>query len=165
MKQTVQAITDLITVRSPVDLDFSEVKALMARMKTALVGSGLASGESRAIDASQRAIASPLLGKARFRTARNIIVNITAGPDLTLYEVRTALTHVRNAAEKDASVLFGAVIDQDMKGKMRVTIVASGSVTVQPRYVQRPVDEAQRPMMTRRSDDLDVPTFLRKKAD
>ena len=110
-----------------------------------------------------------------------MLINITGGPDLTLYEVNTASTIIREAADEDANIIFGAVIDEHMRDEMKITVIATGfgeetmaiasaaSVTTMPapppRFVQRPSDDLPRPMMGARADDLDVPTFIRKKAD
>jgi cell division protein FtsZ len=109
-------------------------------------------------------------------------MNITGGPDLTLFEVNAAASIIRESADEDANIIFGAVIDESMSDEMRITVIATGFthdvvavaatananavMPPQPRYVQRPVDDLPRPMMGQvRSDDLDVPTFIRKKAD
>jgi len=179
LRQAVQGISDLITVPGLINLDFADVKTIMSGMGMALMGAGRASGENRAIDATQQAISSPLLEEATIQGARGVLINITGGPDLTLYEVNTAATIIREAADEDANIIFGAVIDDSMHGEMRITVIATGFVkegaavaaamantampVTPPRYIQRPVDDTPRPMMNR--DDLDVPTFIRKKAD
>ena len=182
LRQAVQGISDLITVPGLINLDFADVKTIMAGMGMALMGAGRASGENRAVEATQQAISSPLLEEATIQGARGVLINITGGPDLTLFEVNAASTIIREAADEDANIIFGAVIDESMHGEMRITVIATGfghessiaaSVAANvvmpstpPRYVQRPVDDTPRPMMNHgRSDDLDVPTFIRKKAD
>jgi len=110
-----------------------------------------------------------------------VLINITGGPDLTLYEVNVASTIIREAADEDANIIFGAVIDENLRDEMKITVIATGfgqeAVAVAsaaavstlpgpaPRFVQRPTDDLNRPMMQTRPDDLDVPTFIRKKAD
>jgi cell division protein FtsZ len=182
LRQAVQGISDLITVPGLINLDFADVKTIMSGMGMALMGAGHATGENRAIEATQQAISSPLLEEATIQGARGVLINITGGPDLTLYEVNAAASIIRESADEDANIIFGAVIDENMRDEMRITVIATGfgreSVAVaasasanvimppQPRYVQRPVDDVPRPMMGQvRSDDLDVPTFIRKKAD
>ena len=181
LRQAVQGISDLITVPGLINLDFADVKSIMAGMGMALMGAGRASGENRAIEATQQAISSPLLEEATIQGAKGVLINITGGPDLTLYEVNTASTIIREAADEDANIIFGAVIDENMRDEMKITVIATGfgeeamavasaaSVTNMPapapRYVQRPSDDLPRPMMGARADDLDVPTFIRKKAD
>jgi cell division protein FtsZ len=181
LRQAVQGISDLITVPGLINLDFADVKSIMAGMGMALMGAGRARGDSRAIDATQQAISSPLLEEATIQGAKGVLINITGGPDLTLYEVNTASTIIREAADEDANIIFGAVIDENMRDEMKITVIATGfgqeavavasaaAVTTlptsAPRYVQRPADDLPRPMMQARADDLDVPTFIRKKAD
>ena len=181
LRQAVQGISDLITVPGLINLDFADVKSIMAGMGMALMGAGRASGENRAIEATQQAISSPLLEEATIQGAKGVLINITGGPDLTLYEVNTASTIIREAADEDANIIFGAVIDENMRDDMKITVIATGfgeeavaiasaaSVTAMPapppRFVQRPSDDLPRPMMGARADDLDVPTFIRKKAD
>jgi cell division protein FtsZ len=181
LRQAVQGISDLITVPGLINLDFADVKSIMAGMGMALMGAGRARGENRAIEATQQAISSPLLEEATIQGAKGVLINITGGPDLTLYEVNTASTIIREAADEDANIIFGAVIDENMRDEMKITVIATGfgqeavavasaaAVTAMPapapRYVQRPTDDLPRPMMGTRADDLDVPTFIRKKAD
>jgi cell division protein FtsZ len=181
LRQAVQGISDLITVPGLINLDFADVKSIMAGMGMALMGAGRARGENRAIEATQQAISSPLLEEATIQGAKGVLINITGGPDLTLYEVNTASTIIREAADEDANIIFGAVIDENMRDEMKITVIATGfgqeavavasaaAVTAMPaqapRYVQRPADDLPRPMMGARTDDLDVPTFIRKKAD
>ena len=181
LRQAVQGISDLITVPGLINLDFADVKSIMAGMGMALMGAGRAHGENRAIEATQQAISSPLLEEATIQGAKGVLINITGGPDLTLYEVNTASTIIREAADEDANIIFGAVIDENMRDDMKITVIATGfgeeavavasaaSVTAMPapppRFVQRPSDDLPRPMMGARADDLDVPTFIRKKAD
>ena len=181
LRQAVQGISDLITVPGLINLDFADVKSIMAGMGMALMGAGRATGENRAIEATQQAISSPLLEEATIQGAKGVLINITGGPDLTLYEVNVASTIIREAADEDANIIFGAVIDENMRDDMKITVIATGfgeeavavasaaSITnmpaPSPRFVQRPSDDLPRPMMGARADDLDVPTFIRKKAD
>src|SRR3989441_7755717 len=182
LRQAVQGISDLITVPGLINLDFADVKSIMQGMGMALMGAGRARGENRAIEATQQAISSPLLEEATIQGAKGVLINITGGPDLTLYEVNIASTIIREAADEDANIIFGAVIDENMRDEMKITVIATGfhneaaavaasasanvAMPPQPRYVQRPSDDLPRPMMGQvRSDDLDVPTFIRKKAD
>jgi len=181
LRQAVQGISDLITVPGLINLDFADVKSIMAGMGMALMGAGRARGENRAIEATQQAISSPLLEEATIQGAKGVLINITGGPDLTLYEVNVASTIIRESADEDANIIFGAVIDENLRDEMKITVIATGfgqeamavasaaAVTAMPatapRFVPRPADDSQRPMMHQRSDDLDVPTFIRKKAD
>lgn len=181
LRQAVQGISDLITVPGLINLDFADVKSIMQGMGMALMGAGRARGENRAIEATQQAISSPLLEEATIQGAKGVLINITGGPDLTLYEVNVASTIIRESADEDANIIFGAVIDENLRDEMKITVIATGfgqeavavasaaAVTAMPaaapRFVQRPADDLNRPMMQGRSDDLDVPTFIRKKAD
>ena len=181
LRQAVQGISDLITVPGLINLDFADVKSIMQGMGMALMGAGRARGENRAIEATQQAISSPLLEEATIQGAKGVLINITGGPDLTLYEVNAASSIIRESADDDANIIFGAVIDENIRDEMKITVIATGfgqeavavasaaAVTAMPaaapRFVQRPADDLNRPMMQGRSDDLDVPTFIRKKAD
>jgi len=182
LRQAVQGISDLITVPGLINLDFADVKAIMQGMGLALMGAGRASGEHRAMEATQQAISSPLLEEATIEGAKGVLINITGGPDLTLYEVNEASSIIREAADEDANIIFGAVIDETMHDEMKITVIATGfdkesadsgkiaasagMSSTQPRYTRTPGDDLQRPTGNPgRPDDLDVPTFIRKKAD
>jgi cell division protein FtsZ len=182
LRQAVQGISDLITVPGLINLDFADVKSIMQGMGMALMGAGRATGENRAIEATQQAISSPLLEEATIQGAKGVLINITGGPDLTLFEVNAASSIIRESADDDANIIFGAVIDETLTDEMKITVIATGfdrevssiasaAATTAipappPRYVPRPSDDLPRPMMgTSRVDDLDVPTFIRKKAD
>jgi cell division protein FtsZ len=182
LRQAVQGISDLITVPGLINLDFADVKSIMQGMGMALMGAGRATGENRAIEATQQAISSPLLEEATIQGAKGVLINITGGTDLTLFEVNAASSIIRESADDDANIIFGAVIDENLTDEMKITVIATGfdreiaSVATvaattalpapQPRFVARPADDLPRPMMgTPRVDDLDVPTFIRKKAD
>jgi cell division protein FtsZ len=182
LRQAVQGISDLITVPGLINLDFADVKSIMQGMGMALMGAGRATGENRAIEATQQAISSPLLEEATIQGAKGVLINITGGSDLTLFEVNAASSIIRESADDDANIIFGAVIDETLTDEMKITVIATGfdkepaalassvATTVmpaqQPRYVPRPTDDLPRPMMANpRVDDLDVPTFIRKKAD
>jgi cell division protein FtsZ len=182
LRQAVQGISDLITVPGLINLDFADVKAIMQGMGLALMGAGRASGEHRAMEATQQAISSPLLEEATIEGAKGVLINITGGNDLTLYEVNEASSIIREAADPDANIIFGAVIDETMHDEMKITVIATGfdkesadsgknaasagMASTQPRYTRTPGDDLQRPTVNpNRPDDLDVPTFIRKKAD
>ncbi len=182
LRQAVQGISDLITVPGLINLDFADVKSIMQGMGMALMGAGRATGENRAIEATQQAISSPLLEEATIQGAKGVLINITGGSDLTLFEVNAASSIIRESADDDANIIFGAVIDENLSDEMKITVIATGfdkesaslasaaATTTMPapppRYVTRPTDDLPRPMMANpRVDDLDVPTFIRKKAD
>jgi len=182
LRQAVQGISDLITVPGLINLDFADVKSIMAGMGLALMGAGRASGENRAMEATQQAISSPLLEEATIEGAKGVLINITGGSDLTLYEVNEASSIIREAADDDANIIFGAVIDETLQDEMKITVIATGfdkeiadlgtsthagstSLPPTPRYNPPAGDHPTRPTAPTRPDDLDVPTFIRKKAD
>ncbi len=125
LRQGIQGISDLITVHGLINLDFADVKAVMANAGTALMGIGRASGENRAITAAQQAIESPLL-EVSIDGARGILFNVIGGNDLTMHEINTAAETITNAADPDANIIFGATINPDIEGEMIVTVVATG---------------------------------------
>jgi len=126
LRQAIQGISDLILVPGLINLDFADVKTIMAGMGIAIMGTGLADGESRALDAAQRAISSPLLEDASVKGARGVIINVTGGTDLSLIEVSEASAIIQEAAHEDANIIFGAVVDPKMEGKVKITVIATG---------------------------------------
>ncbi len=122
----VQGISDLITTPGLVNVDFADVRTVMNNMGMALMGSGVASGERRAVEAARNAIASPLLEDLSIEGATGILINITGSRELTLKEVNEAASLVREAAHEDANIIFGTVIDDSMKDSVRVTVIATG---------------------------------------
>src|SRR5438132_4330499 len=178
LRQAVQGISDLIIVPGLINLDFADVKTIMSGMGLALMGAGRASGENRAVEATQQAISSPLLEEASIQGARGVLINITGGPGLTLFEVNAASSIIRESADEDANIIFGAVIDENMRDEMKITVIATGfgreavavvaagasaMIPATPaRYAQRPADDLPRQTLNQpRADDLDVPTFIR----
>ncbi|MBF0125497.1 MAG: cell division protein FtsZ [Magnetococcales bacterium] len=124
--EAVRGITDLITMEGLINVDFADVRTVMAEMGQAMMGAANAVGEQRALDAVTNAIASPLLEDASIHGARGVLINITGGPDLTLREVNEATMVVRNMVHEEALIVFGAMIDPDMGQGVRVTVVATG---------------------------------------
>ena len=122
----VKGISDLITIPGLVNLDFNDVRTVMSEMGMAFMGIGRSSGENRAVEAAQKAISSPLLEDISIDGARGILINITAGPDLTLFEVNEASTLIQEDAHDDANIIFGAVIDENAGDEIRVTVIATG---------------------------------------
>jgi cell division protein FtsZ len=167
----VQGITDLITVPGLVNVDFADVRTIMRDAAgSALMGIGIASGESRAAEAARNAVSSPLL-EASIEGATGILLNITGGSDMGLFEVNEAAEVVTAAADQNANIIFGAVIDDAVKDEVRVTVVATGFGAPRRRR-SRPTGEEQRPERERVErpagesfdvprDVLDVPSFLR----
>jgi cell division protein FtsZ len=126
LRQAIQGISDLIIVPGLINLDFADVKTVMSGMGLAMMGTGVAEGEDRAVEAARRAISSPLLEGASVMGARGVIINITGGPDLSLVEVSNASTIVQEAADEDANIIFGAVVDPSLTGKIKITVIATG---------------------------------------
>ncbi len=126
LHQAVKGISDLITVHGLINLDFADVRTIMNEMGMALMGTGESIEEDRAIDAAAKATSSPLLEDMTIKGATGILINITGGPDMTLHEINEASKIVQAEAHDDANILFGAVIDNKMEGKVRVTVIATG---------------------------------------
>src|SRR5512144_1868378 len=126
LRQAVQGISDIITIPGIINRDFADVKAIMARMGYAVMGTATASGSRRAIEAAQRAIASPLLEAGAIDGARGILINITGSSSLKLAEVNEASTIIQSAAHEDANIIFGAVLDEKMKDEVKITVIATG---------------------------------------
>jgi len=126
LRQAVQGISDLITIPGEINLDFADVRTIMSGMGMALMGTGIATGDSRATEAAQKAISSPLLEDASIDGARGVLINITGGPGLTLFEVAEASNLVHQAAHEDANIIFGTVIDEAMEESIKVTVIATG---------------------------------------
>jgi cell division protein FtsZ len=124
--QAVRGISDLITVHGLINLDFADVRTIMAEMGMAMMGCGIASGENRAVEAAQKAVASPLLEDISIHGARGVLINITGSPDLSLHEVNEAATLIQEEAHEDANIIFGAVIDERMGDEIRITVIATG---------------------------------------
>jgi cell division protein FtsZ len=126
LRQAVQGISDIITIPGIINRDFADVKAIMAGMGYAVMGTATSKGERRAIEAAQRAIASPLLEAGAIDGARGILINITGSSSLRLAEVNEASTIIQNAAHEDANIIFGAVLDEKMKDEVKITVIATG---------------------------------------
>jgi cell division protein FtsZ len=165
LRQGVQGITDLITVPGLVNLDFADVRTIMRDAGSALMGIGTASGENRAAEAARAAVSSPLL-ETSIEGATGILLNITGGPDIGLFEVNEAAEVVTSAADQNANVIFGAVIDDAVGGEVRVTVIATGFGGQRRRRRRDGIDAPLPvpPMPTGfdgPDDSLDVPSFLR----
>ena len=122
----VASITELMTKEGLINLDFADVRAIMSEMGKAMMGTGEASGEKRAIEAAEAAISNPLLDDVSMRGARGLLISICGGPDLTLYEVDEAATRIREEVDPDANIILGATFDDALEGTMRVSVVATG---------------------------------------
>ncbi len=166
LRQGVQGIADLITVPGLINLDFADVRTVMAEAGSALIGIGVATGEGRAAAAAQAAIASPLL-ETSMEGARGVLINVTGGLDLGLLEVNEAAQIVQKAADPDANIIFGAVIDDRLNGEVRITVIATGFETRRPE-AEDAAEAAGATVAPRDAnrlglDDLDIPAFLRKR--
>jgi len=126
LRQAVQGISDIITIPGIINRDFADVKAIMAGMGYAVMGTATGKGERRATDAAQRAIASPLLEAGAINGARGILINVTGSSSLKLAEVNEASTIIQTAAHEDANIIFGAVLDEKMKDEVKITVIATG---------------------------------------
>ena len=156
-----RGISDLVIIPGLINLDFADVKTIMSEMGDALMGTGAASGEARAREASQTAISSPLLEEISITGAQGLLVNITGGKDLSLYEVNEAVSVIYEAAGQDANVIFGAVIDERSEDEIRVTVIATGLNGKQhpsPRQPEARVKDFLNPKLSR----LERPAFLRR---
>jgi cell division protein FtsZ len=166
LRQGVQGITDLITVPGLVNLDFADVRTIMREAGSALMGIGEADGPNRAAEAARAAVSSPLL-EASIEGATGVLLNISGGPDLGLFEVNEAAEVVTGAADQNANVIFGAVIDESLGGLVRVTVIATGFDARfrrerRERREEQPVSEGPRQRFELPSDVLEVPSFLRE---
>jgi len=186
LKQGVKGIADLITVPGEINLDFSDVKTIMSDSGLAHMGIGTAEGEDRAVEAAKKAIHSPLL-ETTINGAKGVLINITAGPSLGLFEANAAATVVHDAVDEDANVIFGAVIDENMKDMIKVTVIATGfspdnredeeekfnlkqktNVETNKTLAAKKdsdVESNEKSQETKSNgkNDFDIPTFLRKK--
>src|SRR5438552_2962594 len=126
LRQAIQGISDLILVPGLINLDFADVKTIMAGMGLAVMGTGVGEGPDRATEAARRPISSPLLEGASVNGSRGVIINVTGGPDLSLIEVSEASAIIQEAAHEDANIIFGAVVDSKMEGKVKITVIATG---------------------------------------
>ncbi len=169
LRQGVQGITDLITIPGLINLDFADVRTIMHDAGSALMGIGTAAGESRAAEAAKAAISSPLLEEP-VDGATGILLNITGGRDLGLFEVNEAAEIVNAAADPNSNIIFGAVIDEAMGDEVRVTVIATGfdrgrtrsaRGDIRPRDRGPRMDQGQRSSLEISDDDIDIPPFLR----
>ena len=175
LRQGVQGISELITVPGLINLDFADVRAIMSEGGAALMAVGIGTGENRAVDAVQQAIASRLLD-ITIDGARGILFNITGGSDLGLYEVNEAASIIKQTAHPEVNLIFGAVIDESLTDQVRVTVIATG---FEPQTVRRPIsisamsgEETEIPWFVQdrfgpvdevESEDVEIPAFLRKR--
>ena len=185
LRQAVQGISDLITVPGYVNVDFADVKTVMENMGMALMGTGTATGEHRAVEAAQKAISNPLLEEQSIQGARAILINVSGGEDLTLAEFNEACQIVQQAADDDANIIFGLVQDGGMKDQVKVSVIATGfdAPVAARRAAEKPVERTRLPLTEEpipedsgygvnlvvsrnpKDDIFDIPTFLRRQMD
>ena len=180
--QAVQGISDIITVPGLINVDFADVKAIREGMGIALMGTGSATGDNRALEATQRAISSPLLEEASIEGAKGLLVTVSGGTDLTLFEVNEAMSIIHDSADPDANIIFGAVLDERLENEMKITVIATGfdkpASAVEPSRAfasSQPVADGRHTTSVvipgpvgpdpHRREDINVPAFIRKKAD
>jgi cell division protein FtsZ len=178
LRQAVQGISDLIQVPGLINLDFADVKTIMTERGSALMGIGIATGENRAAEAARKAIMSPLL-ETSIDGARGVIMNITGGSNLSLYEVNEAAEIVISASDPDVNMIFGAIIDEDLKDEIKVTVIATGFEHKSSAAIRRTPQQQPEAADTRQSgsasgvkpfgatntssDQLEIPAFLRNR--
>lgn len=161
LRQGVQGISDLIAVPGLINLDFADVKTIMMNTGSALMGIGQATGENRAADAARKAISSPLL-ETSIEGAKGVLLNITGGQNLTLFEVNEASEIIAAAADPEANIIFGAVIDEHLKEEVRVTVIATGfEQTSFASGLNKQQDKIS--LAVNNDTELDIPEFLRRR--
>lgn len=164
LQGAVQGIAELITRSGLINVDFADVRTVMSEMGMAMMGSALASGENRATEAAVAAVSSPLLEDVNISGARGILVNVTAGPDMSIGEFEEVGNTVKDFASDDATVVMGTVIDPEMSGEVRVTLVATG-LGMEQRQEQKPYRVVRTGTGTTDYEELDTPTVIRKRRD
>jgi len=150
LRQATQGISDLITKPGLINLDFADVKSIMKGMGMAFMGTGLASGENRAVEAAQKAISSPLLIDTSIEGAKGVLINVTGGQDMTLHEVSKASQLITSLADPEANIIFGTVIDENMRDTVKITVIATGfdrkkPKTVTPEEIKKNLTRTQQP--------------------
>ena len=159
--QAVKGISDVITIPGLVNVDFADVKTIMSEMGLALMGSGVAHGENRAVEAARKAISSPLLEDISINGARGILINITGSSDMTLHDVNEASLLIQEEAHDEAHIIFGAVLDEKMGEEVRVTVIATGFGKEEGRRLSAVKSISPAVIV----GDLDIPTIVRKEKE
>lgn len=162
--EATRSISDLINVHGYINLDFADIRTIMAGMGDALMGTGVGVGENRAIMAAEQAITSPLLDGADVSGAKGVLINITGGPSLSMHEVGEASTLINEAVGEDANVIFGMVVDESLNDELRVTVIATGfnKEAQQADQLHRPKEIKRGPFGATDFSELDKPTFRRE---
>jgi cell division protein FtsZ len=158
-----KGISDLIAFHGLINLDFADVRTIMSEMGMALMGTGIASGDNRAVEAAQKAISSPLLEDISIEGAKGLLINVTGNSSVTLNEVNEASVLIQKEAHEDANIIFGAVIDEKMEEEIRVTVIATGFGRMEERML--PHLKKVSPISFSLRDNLEVPTYLRKEKE
>jgi cell division protein FtsZ len=158
-----KGISDLIAFHGLINLDFADVRTIMSEMGMALMGTGLASGDNRAVEAAQKAIASPLLEDLSIEGAKGLLINVTGNSSMTLNEVNEASLLIQKEAHEEANIIFGAVIDEKMEEEIRVTVIATGFGRIEERML--PHLKKVSPISFSLRDNLEVPTYLRRERE
>ncbi len=186
----VQGISDLITFHGIVNVDFADVRTIMTDQGMALMGTGRAAGEGRAVEAATQAVASPLLEEISIDGATGVLINVTGGPGITLHEINAASALIHEAADEDANIIFGAVVDENMGDLIKVTVIATGfdkadarkganvhdlpiakdahdiPTIIRNRWEQERLAKVRGPDAAEHvEDEYDIPAFLRRKVD
>jgi len=159
LRQGVQGISDLITLHGIINVDFADVRSILSDAGSALMGIGRATGDNRAIEAARAAIDSPLL-ELSIEGAKGILFNITGGPDLGMYEIDEAAKAITEAADPDANIIFGSIIDEAMSGEVKVTVIATGFDTEDKK--KKKTEEIME-KEKEEEEELEVPAFIRRK--
>jgi len=170
LRQAVQGISDIITKPGYINVDFADIKTIMGYMGRAVMGMGVASGEERAVEAVQRAVASPLLEENSIEGAKGVLINISGGPCLSLHDISDASSVVQKSVSPDANVILGCVIDESLKDKVTVTVIATGFSDGTPEISRSAsnteIEEDKELQLVCSSNsmemDIDTPPFLRK---
>jgi cell division protein FtsZ len=181
LRQAVQGISDIITVPGIINRDFADVKTIMRGQGYGVMGTAVASGSNRAIDAANRAINSPLLEENSIQGAQGILINVSGSASLTLHEIHEAASIIQQASHENANIIFGAVMDESLKEQVKITVIAAGFRQVdqqreRPSYLPKemrqepeieeritePVIEQQPSLPTMPAEDLDIPAFMRR---
>ena len=158
-----KGISDLIAFHGLINLDFADVRTIMSEMGMALMGTGTASGDNRAVEAAQKAISSPLLEDISIEGAKGLLINVTGSSSMTLNEVNEASVLIQKEAHEEANIIFGAVIDEKMDKEIRVTVIATGFGRMEERML--PHLKKVSPISFSLRDNLDVPTYLRRERE
>ncbi len=177
LRQGVQGISDLITMHGIINVDFADVRTIMKDAGSALMGIGRGNGDNRAIEAARAAIDSPLL-ELSIDGAKGILFNVTGGPDMGMYEIDEAAKAITEAADPDATIIFGAIVDEAMSGEIKITVIATGFEEGEIEKKPKPFQTMERPMATmieeripepvveeekKEEEDFEVPAFIRRK--